>query len=418
MKHKTLNITSKIATVFYAIMIATNVSPAQPSSQGQLPLPSLQYKYNVPRNGDGIIKQQVEYKDAGRDGQNVIWDFGILEPINEEYVLNYEYYEYDDIKISDSSRQYDISDTVNTDTNTADMLYADTSNRHNTLNKQNILVGTEHYTMYYYKITDSTLETVGYENPVNKVEYSMPLLKDIYPLNYGDSCEQDYELQGVYSQRTQFSSKGKISITADAYGMIILPSGDTIKHVLRVKTIQSIIDTVSDTVKTSNVENYRWFASGLRYPVFEVIKLSNADSDDEESIFETAFFFPPPQDEFFATPDTANQNLQAELQRQDSMRQQQQQPLNPWEGMYYNLSPNPVSDHVLFEIYLPRPVNNLHVQISSQSGISYLRQNKGAFTQGLNAIRLPLGNWPFGYYALDFWLDGYIVTGSLILKTK
>jgi hypothetical protein len=375
------NIIKKITSIFCAVLITISIS-AQPS---------LQYKYNAPRDGDKIVKQQVEYKDAGRDGENVVWDFSILDPINEEYVLNYEYHR---IGQSDSLEPSDISDTLNVDIE----------------NTQNILVGTEHYTMYYYKVTDSALEAVGYENPVNKANYDKPLLKDNYPLNYGDNYEQDYELHGIYSQKTEFSSRGKTSINADAYGIMILPSGDTIKRVLRVKTVQSIIDTIDvDTVKTYDVENYRWYAMGLRYPVFEIIKTG---------VFETAFFFPPPQDEFFATPDTANENLLSELQKQDSILQQQQEQLNPWEGMYYNLSPNPVSDHVLFEIYLPRPVNNLNVQISSQSGLSYLKQNKGAFPQGLNAIRLPVGSWPFGYYAFDFYLDGYLITGSLILKSK
>jgi hypothetical protein len=36
----------------------------------------------------------------------------------------------------------------------------------------------------------------------------------------------------------------------------------------------------------------------------------------------------------------------------------------------------------------------------------------------MNSLTLPVGSWPFGYYALDFYLDGYLVTGSLILKSK
>ena len=46
-------------------------------------------RYNRPRSGDEIIKQQVEFKDPGREGENVIWDFGKLKSINNRYSLTY-----------------------------------------------------------------------------------------------------------------------------------------------------------------------------------------------------------------------------------------------------------------------------------------------------------------------------------------
>ena len=32
------------------------------------------------------IKQQVAYKDQGASGKELTWDFGMLSPINEEYL--------------------------------------------------------------------------------------------------------------------------------------------------------------------------------------------------------------------------------------------------------------------------------------------------------------------------------------------
>ncbi|MBF0576275.1 hypothetical protein IR022_09865, partial [Dysgonomonas sp. GY617] len=46
-------------------------------------------QYNGLRSGDEIIKQQVDYKDPGRSGENVIWDFGKLKSVNDEYSLVY-----------------------------------------------------------------------------------------------------------------------------------------------------------------------------------------------------------------------------------------------------------------------------------------------------------------------------------------
>ena len=33
------------------------------------------------------IKQQVAYKDPGANGKELTWDFGMLSPINEEYIF-------------------------------------------------------------------------------------------------------------------------------------------------------------------------------------------------------------------------------------------------------------------------------------------------------------------------------------------
>jgi hypothetical protein len=320
--------------------------------------PSLQHLYNAPRVGDHIVKQQVEYKDPGRAGENVVWDFSYLELINDEYYLD-----YDSIL----------------------GIY---------------LTGTEHYTIYYHILTDTALWIDGFENPVNLAKYSKALLKDVYPLNYGDSIEQEYALDGIFSGRRPFAVFGQLKIKADAHGMLVLPSGDTLRKVLRVKTEQI---SLSDS---SVLENYRYFARGFRYPVFEIVR-------DKRDNFATAFFFPPPQDEFFETPDSANQNLLAMDSVELENIQYQQ---NPWEGMYYNLSPNPVIDNMLFEIYLPKSVNNLRVQITHKNGVSVYNQNKGSFPEGLNAIWLNLSNLSFGNYLLDFWLDGYLVSGSIILK--
>jgi len=50
---------------------------------------SLQKDTNAPRAGEDIVKQQVEYKNPGRSGENVLWDFGRLQPVNDEYTLFY-----------------------------------------------------------------------------------------------------------------------------------------------------------------------------------------------------------------------------------------------------------------------------------------------------------------------------------------
>lgn len=94
--------------------------------------------------------------------------------------------------------------------------------------------------------------------------------------------------------------RGKSTITADASGDLILPEGDTLHKVLRSNTHkqihQSIIlkDNVSALLKVDTlpytlncdsieylltndsihqeIETWRWYAYGYRYPVVETIK--------------------------------------------------------------------------------------------------------------------------------------------------
>ncbi|GHT25203.1 hypothetical protein AGMMS4957_19580 [Bacteroidia bacterium] len=50
---------------------------------------SLQSNLNMFRAEDLIIKQQVSYKDPGRAGMNVLWDFSELDVENDDYGLLY-----------------------------------------------------------------------------------------------------------------------------------------------------------------------------------------------------------------------------------------------------------------------------------------------------------------------------------------
>lgn len=42
---------------------------------------------NIPRPNDAIFKQQVEYKNPGKSGKNVFWNFGELNAINKNIIF-------------------------------------------------------------------------------------------------------------------------------------------------------------------------------------------------------------------------------------------------------------------------------------------------------------------------------------------
>ncbi|MDR0811004.1 MAG: hypothetical protein LBN23_01835 [Paludibacter sp.] len=385
---------------------------------------SIKEELNLPRTGDKIVKQQVEYKDPGRAGENVVWDFGQLLPVNSEYTLSYH------------APQLSGDNTY--------ILGLDTFPA-TAINPDSIIIGIEHFTVYYYKLKKNSMVLIGHANAVSQMQHKKPLLTLPFPLAYGQSAEDYYVSKTLYAGAKQMNSQGNVSIKADAYGMIILPDGDTLRQVLRIKTTRSIVEIAGSTNNTeqrslvnSMIENYLWYARGQRYPVFETVKTlhrriqnavdtTNVEGTDippliedrgagiEVDTFTTAFFFPPPQDELFLTPDTANlaerKRMQVETDNYPSL-----QNTNPWAGMYYNISPNPAHADVLFEIYLPRACSQVVLQISNQSGLPMLRQNKGGLPEGISNFTLNIGALPVGNYVLDFWLDGYLVHGGVVMK--
>lgn len=254
--------------------------------------------HNRFRNGDILIKQQVEFKNPEKKNGNDIWDFGQLKAINNEYTLSYELppMEGDSIYIFAGKR----------------------INRKN-VEENELIVGTEHSTMYYYQLRNDSLLQIGHDNLLTQLYYVNPMVVMIYPLNYGQSISSEYRSQGLYSGSIKIETKGTITTTADAYGKMILPSGDTINPVLRVKTIQSIIDIPNensisaDTLSAKKgriMETCRWYTKGYRYPIFETVRSINLI--DSLQTFGTAFYYPP-QEHLYIDTDPENHALLEEM---------------------------------------------------------------------------------------------------------
>ncbi|GHV18509.1 hypothetical protein FACS1894169_15240 [Bacteroidia bacterium] len=258
--------------------------------------------HNHLRTGDVLIKQQVEFADPGEAGINKLWDFSKVKTVNDEYTLAY-------------SLPPLLDDSI--------YIMGDMHFLKKAVHENELVVGTEHNTMYYYRLTNDSLLQLGHENPTIKLEYTSPMTLMNFPLNYGQTVVSDYKSKGLYSSTVDMQSQGQMLTSADAYGKMILPTGDTLSPVLRVKTIQTILDKSAYTLNPENIETTtepqntgiqletcRWYSKGYRYPVFETVR-STKQSDNSE-IFSTAFFFPP-QDHLYLDTDPDNQALLDEL---------------------------------------------------------------------------------------------------------
>lgn len=257
--------------------------------------------YNGIRSGDQIIKQQVEYKDPGKSGKSIFWDFSDVKTINNSYILDY-----------------------NLPPLQGDSLYilGQNSFPKNKVKENEFIIGLEHNTMYYYRSTRDSLLVLGHENSAIQLKYTPALVQQVYPFNYGQTTKSVYTSTGLYSGTKELQTTGTIETSADAYGKLILPTGDTLNPVLRIKTLQTISE-LKDSLKinTQQLETYRWYTKGYRYPVFETMKAINPDNGTE--LFSTAFFFPL-QDHFYLETDPANQAILDEMWNLDDESKQKE----------------------------------------------------------------------------------------------
>jgi hypothetical protein len=61
------------------------------------------------------------------------------------------------------------------------------------------------------------------------------------------------------------------SVTADATGMLITTTNDTLKNLLRAKRLNNYSEIGVDSARLQLV-TYSWYARGYQYPVFKTVK--------------------------------------------------------------------------------------------------------------------------------------------------
>ncbi|MBQ6681960.1 MAG: T9SS type A sorting domain-containing protein [Prevotella sp.] len=254
------------------------------------------------RSGDVVEKQQIGYKEAGRSGENVLWNIGDIEVMKDQYEV-----EYASVPDNDS-----------------------------------IIAGTEHGTRYYYGNEEGQLQLRGYENHTTKVVYNMPETILQLPLTYGEKVNGCFHGVAAYSERVAMRLYGTYEVETDATGMMILPEGDTLQHVKRVHskritakerlgnipikttlqrvlspsatfTTDSIIAKMQGDSTLLEVNTYRWYAEGYRYPIYETVTTGLVGKEPQ---YTTAYYCPPDNQDVLADEENrVVRNLLAEKSR-------------------------------------------------------------------------------------------------------
>ena len=328
---------------------------------------------NAYRATDQIVKQQVVFKDPGSSGKGLIWDFSAVQPINEKYSLSYTLpYKNDTIRIC----------------------------------------GMEHNTRYYYRQQRDSLQATGYENSTTFMKYKVPELRMHYPFTYGDTLFSYFEGAGEYCHKMPLKVKGYTRVIVDAEGDLKLPEFETVKKALRVRTLRHYTETGKESMEMT-LDTYSWYATGIRYPVFESIKTSinkKGDKKDEKgesmndsTIFTTSFFYPP--------------ELQTSQVQTDSIPVDKKDGNTGIDAVFTEaqLMPNPVVDNLNINYKLTRAAK-VWFTVHNNTGIPLCQTSPQNLGEGFNSTSIPMNGLITGVYSIYVHVDDMVMRLNVVKK--
>jgi hypothetical protein len=143
---------------------------------------------------------------------------------------------------------------------------------------------------YFFKLTEDYFMEVGGVTKDYTLIYSDPIIRMIYPFAYGNHFTDNFAglAKAQNGQKVDFS--GVYSVTADAYGTLVLPD-HAYTDVLRVRTESNGIEINQCNSVEAKVIRYLWYAPGHRYPVLNVSITERRVSGKEAEITRSALLW-------------------------------------------------------------------------------------------------------------------------------
>lgn len=126
-------------------------------------------------------------------------------------------------------------------------------------------------TYNYYSASANSFNAEGYAYSNGMVLIYSNVAKQMsYPFALDSSFTDTYT--GTYvSGGNTITRTGTMTVTADAYGTLILPYG-TINNVLRVLSVDNFTETGNANTSTTTI--YSWYLPGVHYPVLQLSTVS------------------------------------------------------------------------------------------------------------------------------------------------
>ena len=204
-------------------------------------------------------------------------------------------------------------------------------------NEKGIILTDENNTFFQRQISGDSLFETGYENPTTRVRYSQPQLLMKFPMELSDELHSEFSGRGIKDDRLASVHYGTVITAVDAFGQLILPSGDTLAAVVRAYESKeekiryeplygrfNIDVPVNSLEKSGNpdevitTDTYRWYEEGYRYPVFETIQSYRTEKNKSIPILEVSYFYAPYK-QGFLKKDPANEKIKNDKKKNNSI---------------------------------------------------------------------------------------------------
>jgi hypothetical protein len=333
---------------------------------------------NLPRVGDRLIKQKINYLPPGEGGEHQTWDFSRFKVVDNEHSLLY--FSRNDFG----------------------------------------LIGAEDGQLFSYYSSGDSLFIQGYEDPTTLVSYHQPGLLLKFPLVYDSSSDGSFYGRGKRNDRLEMLVSGEINTRTDAFGSIVLPMRDTLNNMMRVhihkeeKNCYSPVSSGFDIEKPLDIsvfadtllakpdliitDTYQWYREGNRYPVFETIESYRSINEELIPLGKSSFFYHPEDqtDDLPADPENS-----AVLTRLEEKRMKKQETAIASTGNItsFHCYPNPVKEQLEVDFYLSNQAS-VFVRLYDEQG-KLLYQSPEQKQSGNCHQRIKMSGFPAGNYLLN-----------------
>ena len=326
---------------------------------------------NVPRPGDSLVMRRLPDIPQLPAGLDVVWDISQYSPGENQSLL---------FTGSDS-----------------------------------LTVGTENGTSWRTSFRGDTLLLAGFENRLCLMEYDRPLPLLRYPFSSGDSIAGEFHGTGTWCDRRFMRVWGDGVTRAEGEGTLILPGGDTLRHVLLTRSVRRTYHITYDSIHTWDAlrqavardsrgglpgttgtapvvtETRLWYAPGWRYPVLR------AERSSDPLGFATLTLLYPPE-----AQQELDYDMENALVRQSPEFWGNSHHTDDGDAHVladYSLSTDPSAQEVTMYITLSGPAC-VNLLLSDASGIAWRSASQAFESGGVHSISISYAGLPHGQYAV------------------
>ena len=326
---------------------------------------------NLPKGGDKFVRQQVTSCPVGNSGMNAIWDMSNCEVLTGDHIIEY---------IGDSLQQFIMSENLE---------------------------------MRHIRLSGDSLLLDRKENRLSCIRYSKAPLLIKYPLYYGDSITSTFEGDGTYCGDHHVWVSGDQTQHADGTGVLILSESDTLRNVLRVKSVTNQMMVMSmDTIdidpnqwKHERIIRYDWYVSGYRYPLFTSITRNTLAGDSVIATRQSAYRQLPFDAESIVDP-------QNELLRKTIAEQPAKSVSSDKCPIDYELT---VNQGILNIHYSSESVCQGTFMVTSVSGVVYKKSSFTCPSQEVTDMRIDCSGLLRGEYLFSVIVNGKVYTKNITI---